>query len=622
MELPFRVFLSIVGVLLLMKPLPGSSQSPGNGIIDHGVAAPISNARGTVATIDGDGRNVVLTWLFDHRGGYALLMIDAETGKSEEFKMPFLPERDAPYTSILSSDNKFYTLFNSNFIEFDPVKKAFTFQHSVNRLMAMSMTQDDKGLIWAVTYPNSGLVSFNPKNREFKDYGHVYKQNWAQYPRSIAADNNGWVYFGVGATASQVVAFNPASNQAKPMFDDSERKLGTGYVYQAVNGKVYGQSLKGSEDWYEFDKGLGKKIDKENLDKPKPIITSDQNLFHSTFPDGKKLVSYDLTERKLIVEIPATKTRKEVSFDYSSDGAWTMGIGVSPNGKIFGGTTFPMRFFSYDPKKDVLVNRKAEGQFNALTRQGNSFFFAGYPRGFLLDWNNGKPIRIADCTPVIHRPHRLLAYPDGKTLIMSGTPDYGHTGGGLFFWDRKKKTKVLLKDSQVVVNQSTMSLVALPNGKVLGGTTTSPGTGGERKAFNAELYIMDFASKKLDWKSVVIPGVQSYTDLFLTSNGLVYGIADRRAFFVFDLVKKEIVYKQDLMSEFGITAAEQSPRVFIADKKGEVYILFRNGIGRVEKDSFKISFVVKSPVPIDAGGDYLDGRIYFISGSHIYSYTF
>jgi hypothetical protein len=30
--------------------------------------------------------------------------------------------------------------------------------------------------------------------------------------------------------------------------------------------------------------------------------------------------------------------------------------------------------------------------------------------------------------------------------------------------------------------------------------------------------------------------------------------------------------------------------------------------------------LAQSPVPIDAGGDYLDGRIYFASGSHLYSY--
>ncbi|HNT36962.1 MAG TPA: hypothetical protein PKH07_18375, partial [bacterium] len=73
------------------------SEVLGDGFFHHGVATPISNHRGTVATVDGDGRNVALVWLFDHRGGYALLMVDAETGRSEEFPMPFPPGGDCPY---------------------------------------------------------------------------------------------------------------------------------------------------------------------------------------------------------------------------------------------------------------------------------------------------------------------------------------------------------------------------------------------------------------------------------------------------------------------------------------------------------------------------------------------
>ena len=83
----------------------------GNGFADHGVATPISNHRGIVATVDGEGRNVVLLWLYDHRGGYALLMIDAETGRSKEFPIPFPPvamvpsprSSPAPTSSTLTS---------------------------------------------------------------------------------------------------------------------------------------------------------------------------------------------------------------------------------------------------------------------------------------------------------------------------------------------------------------------------------------------------------------------------------------------------------------------------------------------------------------------------------------
>ena len=111
--------------------------------------------------------------------------------------------------------NKFYTHFNSHFVEFDPQKRAFTFHHETAPRMAMGMTEDDRGVIWSVTYPQSGVVSFDPKTREFKDYGHVYAQNWNQYPRAIAADDAGWIYFGIGNTSSQIIA-RPSTLVAAP----------------------------------------------------------------------------------------------------------------------------------------------------------------------------------------------------------------------------------------------------------------------------------------------------------------------------------------------------------------------------------------------------------------------
>src|SRR5512136_2740562 len=114
-------------MMLGVGTLPAATEDLGNGFLHHGVATPVSNHRGTVATVDGQGRDIVLVWLFDLRGGYALLLIDAETGKSEEYPMPFPPGGDCPYSSILSSRNRFYTHFNSHFVEFDPAKPGFTF---------------------------------------------------------------------------------------------------------------------------------------------------------------------------------------------------------------------------------------------------------------------------------------------------------------------------------------------------------------------------------------------------------------------------------------------------------------------------------------------------------------
>ena len=90
--------------------------------------------------------------------------------------------------------------------------------------MAMSMTEDDKGAIWSVTYPQSGVVSYDPATKKFRDYGQVYKQNWSQYPRFIAADDTGWIYFSLGNTASQIVSLDPESGKATPILPEDAPK--------------------------------------------------------------------------------------------------------------------------------------------------------------------------------------------------------------------------------------------------------------------------------------------------------------------------------------------------------------------------------------------------------------
>jgi hypothetical protein len=609
----------------------GATEDLGNGFLHHGVATPVSYPRGIVATVDGEGRDVVLVWLFDHRGGYALLMIDAETGESEEYPVPFPPGGDCPYASILSSRNRFYTHFNSHFVEFDPTKRAFTFCRKTAPQMAMGMTEDDNGVIWSVTYPQSGVVSFNLVTREFKDYGHVYRQNWRQYPRYVAADDAGWIYFGIGPTASQIIAFDPRTGRAKPMIPEDERVKGGGYVVRDLNGKVYGYAEKGQ--WYEFYKGEGRKIAPPERINGKPIITGSQGLFHREFPDGKRIRTCDLVNRVLVVENPETGEVKELSFDYTSEGAHIMGVAVAPNGTICGGTTFPMRFFSYNPETDEWVNRACYGQWNTVARQGDRFFVGGYGGGFLLEWDpsrewvptqkgkeDSNPLFLTQSAPTINRPHDLLAHPDGRTLVLAGTPGYGYTGGGLLFWDRETRTATLIEHTDIIPYHSTMSLVALPNGKLLGGTTTAPGTGGERKAEEAELYIMDMTTKRIEWYKALFPGVQSYTDMCLAPDGLVYGFADRRLFFVFDPIEKKVVHNQETMAEFGPTNSQQGPRVFVLSPDRKIYILFVKGIARVETGTFKITMLAESPVPIGPGGDILSGRIYFASGSHLYSY--
>lgn len=616
-----------------------SAQTAARGaVIDHGVATPISSPRGTVATVDGEGREVVVQWLMDHRGGHALLIVEAGTGKSQQVDLPFpIPGAtvDAPYASLLSTRNRFYTHFASHFIEFDVATRAFTFSRRATPRFAMGMTEDDNGVIWTVTYPQSGVMSFDPKSARFRDYGEVYRQPWAQYQRHMAADDAGWIYFALGMAASQVVALNPETGEATPLLAETERKKGTAYVYRATDGKVYGQALHGPrEAWFELHRGQRRTVDRSVVEKApaKPIVTGSQSLFHATFPSGRRIKASDLVTRTLTTEDPRTQQIATVTFDYESDGAHIMGVALAPDGALFGGTAFPMRFFSFNPVSQEWIRRPAYGQWNALAGQNGRIFVGGYGGGFLLEWDPARPwldtvkgqadrnpAFLTECTPDIHRPHRVFAHPDGKTIILGGAPQYGYTGGGLLFWDRAARRRVLLRDADVVPDQSTMSMVALPEGKLLGGTSTTPGSGGQKKATAAELYIMDFATRKVEWHAALPGGAQQILDLFSGPGGFVFGLADRKTFFVFDPVKRVIVHQRDVAKEFGLSATGQGPRVFVSTPEGAIHLLFRRGIATLNTETFALELVAESSVPIEVGGAYHEGRVYFVNASHLYS---
>ena len=609
----------------------------GQGFRDHGVATRISNHRGTVATVDGAGRHVALVWLLDHRGCYALLQVDAATGASTAYPTPFpLPNHDSPFSSLLSSRNRYYTHFDSHFVEFDPCRRAYTFVHPTTPRMAMGMTEDDAGRIWSVTYPNSGVVCYDPATGAFRDYGAVYAQNWMQYQRYVAADDQGWLYFAVGNTLSQLVMLDPVSGKATPVLAEAQRAKGTmAYVYRDLDGRVYGHPAEWNvekDGWYELYQGQARLVGRPPNPRPKPIITSHQGLFHTAFPDGATLRRCDLTERVIAVEPPGGGAAVARPFDYPSDGAHIMGVAAAPDGRLVGGTAFPMRFAAYDPRADAWENRPCLGQWNTVATLGDRFFIGAYTHGYLLEWTPGRPWVpsevgkaesnprvLYECNPGINRPHALLAHPNGKLVVMGGTPEYGYTGGGLLFWDRERGAGTLLQHTDLLRDHSVASLLPLGADQLLVGSTTTPGTGGERKATVAELYVLDLATKAIAWRGVVLPGAQGYSDLCHGPGGLVYGIADATRFFVFDPQRRALVHEQDAQ-EFGGASYQQGARYLVPTPAGAVFVLFKDAIARVVPATHRLALVARAPVPVAAGGTWLAGRLYFASGSHLISY--
>lgn len=598
----------------------GQSQAQAAGFVDHGIPTPVAQTRGVVSTVDQSGQDVILTWLQDWRGGYAILMVNAETGASQQFDVPFKPDGDEPSAIYLSSKNRLYTLFNSQFVEFDVASKRFTFHGKVNGKTAMSLTEDKDGRIWAATYPNNQLVSFNPQNSSLQNHGQLAKELWTQYPRSIAVDAHGWVYVGSGLAASQIYAYNIQSHATQALLSSSQRVSGTAVVTQSQSNVVYARN---GRQQFMLTNGKASGLSAGAQVAESNLKGGAQNLVDREFPSGRRLVSVDMHDRTLVTR-DASGQQKTVKFNYTTQGAALTFVCATGDNKVCGGTRFPMHTFYYNAGDNKFDSKQLPRQPNVMAALGSRLYVAAYPDGKLFqESENGKNefSEVLNAYPSINRPHAMLIMGGGSQIALAGTPEYGTTGGGMMFWNRSSGQKSRIDHWHLVPNHSVQAMVELSNGMLLGGTTVAPGTGGVTKATDSsELFLMDANTHEVRWRGAPVPGAKTITDLMVGADGLVYGLADSVDLFVFNPNNRQVVSVNRFSKDLGPSVYAQGTRAFVKGADGSIYVLLYNGIGKVDTKAHTVSRVVSSPVRITVGGAAANGQIYFGSNNHLYSW--
>lgn len=598
----------------------GQSQAQAAGFVDHGIPTPVAQTRGVVSTVDQSGQDVILTWLQDWRGGYAILMVNAETGASQQFDVPFKPDGDEPSAIYLSSKNRLYTLFNSQFVEFDVASKRFTFHGKVNGKTAMSLTEDKDGRIWAATYPNNQLVSFNPQNSSLQNHDQLAKESWTQYPRSIAVDAHGWVYVGSGLAASQIYAYNIQSHATQALLSSSQRVSGTAVVTQSQSNVVYARN---GRQQFMLTNGKASGLSAGAQVAESNLKGGAQNLVDREFPSGRRLVSVDMHDRTLVTR-DASGQQKTVKFNYTTQGAALTFVCATGDNKVCGGTRFPMHTFYYNAGDNKFDSKQLPRQPNVMAALGSRLYVAAYPDGKLFqESENGKNefSEVLNAYPSINRPHAMLIMGGGSQIALAGTPEYGTTGGGMMFWNRSSGQKSRIDHWHLVPNHSVQAMVELSNGMLLGGTTVAPGTGGVTKATDSsELFLMDANTHEVRWRGAPVPSAKTITDLMVGADGLVYGLADSVDLFVFNPNNRQVVSVNRFSKDLGPSVYAQGTRAFVKGADGSIYVLLYNGIGKVDTKAHTVSRVVSSPVRITVGGAAANGRIYFGSNNHLYSW--
>lgn len=636
-----RSLLLTVCLTTLLLPLATNPMLlAANDFTSLGKVAPISESRGSMLVENAEGEPLLLVVLRDILEGKgareSLLVTHLPSGRSDQYFFPS-PEvsNSNSYTLFVSKKNRFYLLTDTWFFEFDLASRKIV--HSVDGMggPAMAMDEDAEGNIYFAIFPTSELFRYSPESKKLENLVKLDPDQ--QYPTSMAIDEEGWIYTGIGTVRPRLIAWNPKTKERVDLSNSTATKTGTGQVLVTRSGKVFGKA-SGASPWLRLKRGKGTPVAEftppERHERAASLYWLDQRW---QLPDGTAITDLSLREKKVRWK-SADGEEKTIAFDYASEGASISSMSAAADGKVYGCTDHPMELWVYDPAKEQTTQlghdpRIGGGNITKLLPWadgvvGNSYskgdvYFYSPALAFAPEEQGAKqnPALLTNTAPVISRPRALMIHPDGEHLLSAGYPGYGQVGGGLLIYNLRLKQKVdLMPAAELVPDQSISSMAAAPDGETLYFSTTvlTPG-GATPKATEAELAAFSWKDRKILWRMAPVPGTVQLTAIAQLDDRHLAGVTNEGRFYVVDLKERKTLRTQDLAET---PAGSRGDTSFVLLPGGKSSLLMmRTTLYVLNHESRQLKKLATSPTPIDNVGPLVEGNLYYSSAGTLWRYT-
>jgi hypothetical protein len=466
------------------------------------------------------------------------------------------------------------------------------------------------GRLYGCTYPHAKLVRYDPEAGKAEDLGRLDPKE--MYARSIAISTNGLVYVGIGMVRAQVVRFDPATGQSKPLIPEAERPTGVAHVFRGADGRVYASAHN-----------LAYLCDGDEL-RPIKALPNPAKL---TLRDGRVVSDMGIAQGAVTCALHGPgKAVQSKKAKFEGAGVRLFVVGEGPGGRIFGSTALPLEMFDFDPatgaSRDLGNPTSVGGEIYSFAHDGRLLYLCAYPQSFLSIYDPAKPWhygKTADSNPRGfgfmgdgHLRPRAMVYGPDERLYVGSLPPYGQVGGAFGVYDPKQDA-VTENYRNVVTNQGISALCFdTKTGRLFAGSAIDAGGGAVPVAKECVVFAWDTKARKKLWESTIVPGDHGIRGLAAVG-GRVFGVSlPSNTLFVLDGTSFEVLSKAKI--PFG-SFQEISLGYYAPHKK--LYGLAGSTVFSVDPDTFAMAEVARNPQPITCGFALTPSGIYFGSGTQL-----
>ena len=436
---------------------------------------------------------------------------------------------------------------------------------------------DDKGVFYFGTseffgsapLPGGKLFSWDPKTRQYRDYGDWGAING--YVRSVEYAR-GKIYAGLGPNAGlwqvdprtghrreiPLPVGMPTDKYAYQMEDEGgylyvlfyggtsaqvgwvlnlrtlrwEREI-PGYMGQTISsadhrGRVY---LLDSEGLKQFDPRNGRltstgfaggpdQADKGGLGAGKGVarVVNPRNR-HETIvgaTSGGDLWRYDTVTR--------TGTYGHLD-DLAGTPTAPRSLGKGPDGKIYAGGYFQGGLAVYDPATTSWTEHPFAHQIEGMSAHGGKMYFGVYPNAQLWEYDTALPIgptnprRLFDLkADGQERPWTVVSA--GQYVAIGTSPKNGYPNGGVTLYDPATGERRTW-NTGLVTGTNQISTLTYRDGVVYGGSLGCCNSDGSKAP--GQVFALDATSGEVLWRSTPLPTEQGVAGLTFDGQGRLFG---------------------------------------------------------------------------------------------------